>query len=87
MNARFVVDEIQAALEITRDPSGESSVDRKEVETKVRALFQSEEGKQARKNALRIKELALHTVSEKGSTYKNIQALVTRIRGTVLISS
>ncbi|KAL3689237.1 hypothetical protein R1sor_015546 [Riccia sorocarpa] len=87
MNARFVVDEIQAALEITRDPSSQSSVDRKEVETKVRALFHSEEGKQARNNAVRIRELALHSVSENGSSYKNIQALVTRIRGTVLISS
>ncbi|KAL3689227.1 hypothetical protein R1sor_015536 [Riccia sorocarpa] len=85
MNARFVVGEIQAGLEITRDPHDESLVDRKEVETKVRALFQSEEGKQARNNALRIRELALQTVSQNGSSYKNIQALVTRIRGTVLI--
>ncbi|KAL3689236.1 hypothetical protein R1sor_015545 [Riccia sorocarpa] len=87
MNARFVVDEIQAGLEITRDPRGEISVDRKEVETKVRALFQSEEGKQARNNTKRIRELALQTVSQNGTSYKNIHALVTRIRGTVLISS
>ncbi|KAL3689225.1 hypothetical protein R1sor_015534 [Riccia sorocarpa] len=86
MNARFVVDEIQAGLEITRDPRG-SSVDRREVETKVRALFHSEEGKQPRKNATRIRELALQSVSQNGSSYKNIQALVTRIRGSVLTSS
>ncbi|KAL3689298.1 hypothetical protein R1sor_015607 [Riccia sorocarpa] len=86
MNARFVVGEIQAGLEITRDPRG-SSVDRREVETKVRALFQSEEGKQGRKNATRIRELALQSVSQNGSSYRNIQALVTRIRGSVLISS
>ncbi|KAL2632423.1 hypothetical protein R1flu_017109 [Riccia fluitans] len=81
MNARFVVDEIHAGLEIEKDPRGEKLVDRKEVEKKVRDLLQSEEGKAARKNAHQIRELALQSVAEDGSSYNNIRSLVTRIRG------
>ncbi|KAL2631392.1 hypothetical protein R1flu_016078 [Riccia fluitans] len=81
MNARFVVDEIQAGLEITRDQNTKGLVDRKEVESKARAFFKSEAGKEARKNALRIRELALRSVAENGSSYKSVQSLVDRIRG------
>ncbi|KAL2631391.1 hypothetical protein R1flu_016077 [Riccia fluitans] len=81
MNARFAVDEIQAGLEIEKDQRGQGLVDRKEVEKKVRALFHSEEGKTARKNALRMREMASRSVAEDGSSYNNIQALVARIRG------
>ncbi|KAL2631398.1 hypothetical protein R1flu_016084 [Riccia fluitans] len=81
MNARFVVEEIQAGLGITKDESGEGFVDRTEVERKARALLQSEEGKAARKNALRIRELALRSVAVNGSSYNNMQSLIARIRG------
>ncbi|KAL2631397.1 hypothetical protein R1flu_016083 [Riccia fluitans] len=81
MNARFIVEEIQAGLGITKDESGEGLVDRTEVERKARALLQSEEGKAARKNALRIRELALRSVAVNGSSYNNMQSLVARIRG------
>ncbi|KAL3689245.1 hypothetical protein R1sor_015554 [Riccia sorocarpa] len=81
MNARYAVEEIRVGLQITKDQLGEELVDRKEVERKVRALFHSEEGKAVRKNAREIREMALQTVAENGSSYKNMQALVARIRG------
>ncbi|KAL3689234.1 hypothetical protein R1sor_015543 [Riccia sorocarpa] len=85
MNARYAVEEIQVGLQITKDQLGEELVDRKEVERKTRSLFHSEEGKAARKNARQIRELALQTVAENGSSYMNVQALIARIRvGSVI---
>ncbi|KAL3689228.1 hypothetical protein R1sor_015537 [Riccia sorocarpa] len=80
MNARYIVDEIQVGVEIPRSLATSDLVDRKEVEAKVRALFQSEQGNTARKNMLRYRELAVRTVSENGSTFNNMKMIIARIR-------
>lgn len=77
---RSLVDEVEVALEICKGADG--SVDRREVERKVRALFHSEEGTTVRQNAQVMRQLAIESVGIKGSTYKNMQALVALIKGT-----
>ncbi|KAL3689235.1 hypothetical protein R1sor_015544 [Riccia sorocarpa] len=80
MNARYIVDEIQVGIEVPQSAAISDLVDRKEVEAKVRALFQSEQGKTARKNMLKYRELAVRSVSENGSTFNNMKMIVVRIR-------
>ncbi|KAG6546526.1 hypothetical protein Mapa_012075 [Marchantia paleacea] len=77
-NARFLVDDVQVAVDISRGPDG--FVDRKELEKSVRTLFHSDEGIFVRRNSLRMREMARKAVQENGSSWKNIQALVARIR-------
>ncbi|KAG6558166.1 hypothetical protein Mapa_000347 [Marchantia paleacea] len=79
INCRSLVDEVEVALEICKGADG--SVDRRELERKVRALFQSEEGTTVRQNAQVMRRLAIRSVGNKGSTYKNMQALVAHIKG------
>ncbi|BBN09064.1 protein MpUGT19 [Marchantia polymorpha subsp. ruderalis] len=79
INCRSLVDEVEVALEICKGADG--SVDRREVERKVRALFHSEEGTTVRQNAQVMRQLAIESVGIKGSTYKNMQALVALIKG------
>ncbi|KAL3699473.1 hypothetical protein R1sor_017495 [Riccia sorocarpa] len=80
MNARYIVDEIQIGIEVTKSYASASLVDRKEVETKVRALFQSEQGKIARKNVQKYRDLAIRSISQNGTTFNNMKTIVARIR-------
>ncbi|KAL3689241.1 hypothetical protein R1sor_015550 [Riccia sorocarpa] len=82
MNARYIVDEIQVGIEVPRSAAIPDLVDRKEVDAKVRTLFNSEQGKTARKNMMKYREMAVRSVSENGSTFNNMKTIVARIRGT-----
>ncbi|BBN15551.1 protein MpUGT30 [Marchantia polymorpha subsp. ruderalis] len=78
LNARFLVNEVQIAVDISRGPDG--FVDRKELEKSVRTLFHSDEGNLVRRNCLMMREMARKAVQENGSSWKNIEALVALIR-------
>ncbi|KAG6558154.1 hypothetical protein Mapa_000335 [Marchantia paleacea] len=81
INCRFLVDEAQVALEVCRGP--DQFVGRKEVERAVRALLEGDDGKWARKKALEMRQLIREAVGDNGSSVKNLEALVARIRGFV----
>ncbi|BFI34008.1 protein MpUGT22 [Marchantia polymorpha subsp. ruderalis] len=79
INSRWLVSEAQAGLEISRERA--QVVDRKEVERGVRALFQGDEGRSARKKALEMKQVIREAVGENGSSVRDLEALVALIKG------
>ncbi|KAG6545378.1 hypothetical protein Mapa_013227 [Marchantia paleacea] len=79
INCRFLVDGAQVALEICKGTH--QLVDRKEIETGVRALLQGDEGKATKKKALEMKEVIREAVGENGSSVRNSEALINLIRG------
>ncbi|KAL3697372.1 hypothetical protein R1sor_011448 [Riccia sorocarpa] len=72
--------QIQIGIEVPKSYASADVVDRKDVETKVRALFHSEQGRIARHNVLEYRDLAIRSISQNGSTFNNMKTIVARIR-------
>ncbi|KAL3699312.1 hypothetical protein R1sor_017334 [Riccia sorocarpa] len=81
MNARFVTDFHKVGLPVGEGPSEDYSttVTKAGISKAVKRLMVSEEGKEIRKNSLRVKELLHQTVSEGGSTYVALRNFISEL--------
>jgi hypothetical protein len=78
-NSKFVVDEIQIALEAPQRVEQNWLVTRDDVERIVKVLMAEEEGKKLRKRVTELKAAAKAAVAEGGSSHKNFELFVSEI--------
>ncbi|KAL2610348.1 hypothetical protein R1flu_028921 [Riccia fluitans] len=76
MDCRLVVDELQTGMEVYLGPETPKLVHSEYVTKSIDTLFHSTVGFVVRENALKMKEQAIQSVSENGSSTRNMQALV-----------
>ncbi|KAL3524785.1 hypothetical protein ACH5RR_013157 [Cinchona calisaya] len=76
-NAKFVADIWQAGVRVKANEKG--IVTREEVEMKIIEVTQGERGKELRRNADKLKDLALEATAQGGSSYNNIDEFVSQL--------
>ncbi|GLJ50036.1 hypothetical protein SUGI_1064270 [Cryptomeria japonica] len=73
LNCRFCKDIWKIGMDFESRAEDENAlVSREEVEMVVRAMVESRQGKELRKNATRLKEAATKAVLAGGSSYRNL---------------
>jgi UDP:flavonoid glycosyltransferase YjiC (YdhE family) len=78
-NSKFVVDEIQIALEAPMRVEQNWLVPREDVERIIKLLMVEEKGRDLRKKARKLKVAARSAVAEGGSSYNNFDLFVSEI--------
>jgi len=78
-NSKFVVDEIQIAIEAPQRIDQNWLVTREDVERIVKALMAQEEGKKLRERVRELKAAARAAVAEGGSSHANLDLFVSEI--------
>ncbi|XP_038890981.1 UDP-glycosyltransferase 90A1-like [Benincasa hispida] len=77
LNARMVVDELTAGMRAVEGTSSmKGAVKGKDLKRFVRELMEGEKGKEVRKKAMEISEMAKKAMAENGSSWKNLELLV-----------
>ncbi|XP_038889206.1 UDP-glycosyltransferase 90A1-like [Benincasa hispida] len=77
LNARMVVDELTAGMRPSKGPSSmKGSVKGKVLKRFVRELMEGEKGKEVRKKAMEISEMAKKAMAENGSSWMNLELFV-----------
>nr|AXK92491.1 flavonoids UDP-glycosyltransferase [Siraitia grosvenorii] len=78
LNARMVVEELKAGLRAVERCGGsvKGFVEGKELQRLVRELMEGEKGKEVRKKAAEISEMAKKAMEEDGSSWRNLEELV-----------
>jgi len=79
-NSKFVVDEIQIALEAPQRVEQNWLVTRDDVQKIVEVLMVEEKGRELKKRVTELKEAARAAVAEGGSSHKNFDLFVSEIR-------
>lgn len=76
LNARCIVDEWKVGLDFEANDEIRSSIKSKEIERAIRSLMEGVKGELVRQNVTKLMEACLECLSQHGSSYKSLEALV-----------
>jgi hypothetical protein len=77
-NCRFLVDDVKAAIEVSRVT--DSFVSKEWISEAVKRLMTDPEGVIVKNNARRLRDLALAAVEEGGSVQRNLENFLRELR-------